>query len=101
MNIRGIISRIIAAVLGFIRPSVAKIVKQFEAIQARLDKLIALHEHKLDRIDIDLEASKARARAAAEREEERRFGLYQDRDRRVSELERAQRVRDKINSLIS
>lgn len=100
MKIKETLSRVIAFLLNLVRPSVSKIVGEFDTLLIKLDKLIALHERKIERGEVDLKASKQRAIAFAEKEEVKRGRIYEDQRSRQAEVDRANRIRENVNRLI-
>lgn len=100
MNIKNLVSRLLDALLKLIRPSVSKVVSQFDKLLVKLDKLIELNNHKIERVDLDLKASKQRAIDYAVKEEFVRGKLYDQKAARQEEIDRALRIRQNVTKLI-
>jgi hypothetical protein len=101
MKFKALFSRVVAFLLELIRPSVSKIVGEFDRLLVKLDKLIDLHDRKIDAADIDIAMSFEREMDFASKEAGKRAALVREQSRRVDEKARAKRIRDKVSTLIS
>jgi hypothetical protein len=101
MKFKEVFSRVVAFLLELIRPSVSKIVGEFDRLLVKLDKLIDLHERKISAADIDIAMSYEREIDFADKETRKRASLVREQARREEEKQRAKRIRDKVSALIS